>query len=491
MIQERVLDLMVVSNKTTTDAIVQAETGSGKTLAYLLPILAGVDPSRSCVQAMIVVPTRELGLQVSRVAKRLSTNHQNNTYNENKIMIMSVLQGSQNRRQRAWAWAEPPHIVVGTPEQLANMVSLGGIKRYTNIRYVVVDEVDACLLNNNNLQGKVALASSSSTGLITSGTPLHELLSKYLSPTYNDDENDEMIQKEAHFARVASGNAKNIVSKLQRRPLQPRQTIFCSATIPQHRHFVKQCVQNQWMSQAPVYVTAGPSHSLLIPHQLRHAYVVAPDTSKKLPVLRRLLRKITTGKRHTSSSSALKILIFAEPHRPLEEMAHVIAQDLNRHSEPNTDDASSELNTTTNMRALVSVLRYEDNLSQRAEALNIFSSPETHDDARTTADSLRTGENHHQIVRVLLATDLAARGLDVVGITHVIQFDVATSDIVYVHRAGRTGRLGRSGQVITILAPEQEFVLRRIANQLSLGDDLTCLGRSSSIPNKVSTSPTS
>jgi superfamily II DNA/RNA helicase len=441
---------------------------------------------------MIVVPTRELGLQVSRVAKRLSSNHQNNTFHQNKIMIMSVLQGSQNRRQRAWAWAEPPHIVVGTPEQLANMVSLGGIKRYTNIRYVVVDEVDACILNNNNLQGKVKLALSSSTGLFTSGTPLHELLSKYLSPTYNDDESDDILQKESHFAMLASGNSKNIVSKLQRRPLQPRQTVFCSATIPQHRHFVKQCVQNQWMLDAPVYITAGPSRSLLLPHQLQHAYIVAPDTSKKLPVLRRLIRKIVTGKKHSSRSSTLKILIFAEPHRPLEEMAEVIRQDLNINPGPNTDDLVNESNTSTNTRTLVSVLRYEDNLSQRAEALNIFSSSETNVDTKSD-DSVPSdaAENHHRTVRVLLATDLAARGLDVVGITHVIQFDVATSDIVYVHRAGRTGRLGRSGQVITILTPEQEFVLRRIANQLSLGNDLTCLGRASAPSKKASSSPPS
>jgi superfamily II DNA/RNA helicase len=47
------------------DAIVQAETGSGKTLAYLLPILSAMDRDRTATQAIVVVPTRELGLQVS------------------------------------------------------------------------------------------------------------------------------------------------------------------------------------------------------------------------------------------------------------------------------------------------------------------------------------------------------------------------------------------------------------------------------------------
>lgn len=61
-------------------------------------------------------------------------------------MVMSVLQGSTNKRQRAWAWAEPPHVVIGTPDELGKMVSKGGI-RYNSVEYVVVDEVDACLGN--------------------------------------------------------------------------------------------------------------------------------------------------------------------------------------------------------------------------------------------------------------------------------------------------------------------------------------------------------
>ena len=55
-----------------SDAVLHAQTGSGKTLAFLLPLLALVDPSRSAVQGLVVVPTRELGLQVAGVAKRLA-----------------------------------------------------------------------------------------------------------------------------------------------------------------------------------------------------------------------------------------------------------------------------------------------------------------------------------------------------------------------------------------------------------------------------------
>jgi ATP-dependent RNA helicase DeaD len=56
---------------------------------------------------------------------------------------------------------------------------------------------------------------------------------------------------------------------------------------------------------------------------------------------------------------------------------------------------------------------------------------------------------------LLVATDVAARGLDISGISHVINFDVPTSPDVYVHRIGRTARVGRSGRAITIYEPRQ------------------------------------
>src|SRR6202522_3396684 len=57
---------------------------------------------------------------------------------------------------------------------------------------------------------------------------------------------------------------------------------------------------------------------------------------------------------------------------------------------------------------------------------------------------------------VLVATDVAARGLDISGISHVINFDVPTSPDIYVHRIGRTGRVGRSGRAITFYEPRQQ-----------------------------------
>ena len=506
-IQEEVLDalLLLPSSTTTTEKtnhhhhhhnknlIVQSATGSGKTLAFVVPILAHVDASRSTIQALIVVPSRELGLQIARVAKRLAApplprhhqNHKNNNnhHNHHKIMIMSVLQGSQNRRQRAWAWAEPPHIIIGTPTELCTMIQSGGIKRYNSIKYVIVDEVDACLSLNKN-QASLSSSASATWSSQFTGTPLHELLSKYLSPTYDDGKEDEEEGNVSAATTTSSSSSPRPMSS-------DRTTLFCSATIPQRRYFAKQCVQNQWMLQAPEYLSVGPTNAQppLLPAQLRHSYVVSAAPDQKLATLRRLLRTLQK-RRATTTTTVPRVVVFADPHRPLEEMAQVIAKDLHGFycNERTISSSSLSLPSPT---CVVSVLRYEDSLSQRALAMEALRGEEERrgrtsrlvnhptamddpdnndddDDDDSSFPSSGRSQNHTAVLRILLSTDLAARGLDVVDITHIVHFDCPDSAEAYVHRSGRTGRLNRSGRVISIITPEQEFVLQRIVNQLQL-----------------------
>jgi ATP-dependent RNA helicase DeaD len=68
---------------------------------------------------------------------------------------------------------------------------------------------------------------------------------------------------------------------------------------------------------------------------------------------------------------------------------------------------------------------------------------------------------------ILVATDVAARGLDISTVTHIVNFDVPTSPDVYVHRIGRTGRVGRSGRAITFVEPRQRRELEAIERHAS------------------------
>jgi superfamily II DNA/RNA helicase len=76
-------------------------------------------------------------------------------------------------------------------------------------------------------------------------------------------------------------------------------------------------------------------------------------------------------------------------------------------------------------------------------------------------------------VDTLVATDVAARGLDVEGITHVINFDAPADHEGYVHRVGRTARAGRTGTGITFVLPDQAHDVSKIAHALSLNSEFS------------------
>lgn len=401
----------------------KAQTGSGKTLTYLLPLLSKLE-DRASVQAMIVVPTRELGLQVATVAKRLASR---------KFMVMSLLQGSQLRRQRAWAWAETPQLVIGTPSELLDMVQYGGLPRISTIKTVVVDEVDACLVHTSgaSLQGSTTSSGSGDSPALS--ISLHLLLSKFLSPTYADEDDAD----DGNAIVVADDSKKK-----RKRKFRQRQTIFCSATIPQHRHFLKQCKANQWTLEEPEYVCTSPGEAL--PPTLEHAYMVCQSKEKKTATLRRIIQKLHSPKN--------KVLVFFDSVRPMEEIGMRLCRDWEngRFSDEQKLDLQGD-----ESKEIVSVLRFDDSLSSRSAATKAF----------TEGDDFR----------ILLTTDLAARGLDLLGISHVVHFDLPSDSDAYLHRSGRTGRANSKGQVISIVTPEQEFVLVRLSNALNI--DVKCVGR--------------
>ena len=88
----------------------------------------------------------------------------------------------------------------------------------------------------------------------------------------------------------------------------------------------------------------------------------------------------------------------------------------------------------------------------------------------------------------LIATDVAARGLDLDDISHVINFDPPEDDKGYVHRVGRTGRAGRAGQGITLVLPEQQAEVSRVAARLGHKDEFESTGMKTARPKLLYTS---
>ena len=118
-----------------TDIIAQSQTGTGKTAAYGLPILQTLEPARGPIQAIILVPTRELALQA---AEELLS------YNREKRLSITAIYGGAAMSEQLRRLAKGIDIVVGTPGRVLDHIRRGTMK-LENVRYLVLDEADEML----------------------------------------------------------------------------------------------------------------------------------------------------------------------------------------------------------------------------------------------------------------------------------------------------------------------------------------------------------
>jgi superfamily II DNA/RNA helicase len=352
-------------------------------------VLSRVDPARSAVQTVIIVPTRELALQVSAVLKQLASS------SPEKILIMSLMEGSQNRRQQLWAVAEPPHIVVGNPKAIQRLITAGRL-RLSAVNTVVVDEVDACLLSDETRQ------------------ELHILLSRYLSNSFKQPEDQEAVESTG-AGGVHSGSASKFVenSVFNDQALQfrkdafvlssaggssyrnNRQTILCSATVPQRQYFAMQCYKNGWTETLPEVLHVSASE--LMPAQVQHETIEC-EVRAKLSCIKYLLRTEAAAWAADAlhvEQQPFQAIIFADSDESTKEICATLSSD------PSFSESFACMLTETM------------GLDSRAKAL----------------DAVRSCQS-----KVLVCTEILARGIDVPSITHVLQFTLPSKSENYLHR---------------------------------------------------------
>lgn len=114
------------------DVITQSQTGTGKTLAYLLPIMQKLDARSKELQAVVLAPTRELGMQILKEMEALGT--------ESGIVAQALIGGAATQRQVDKLRLHP-QIVVGTPGRIVELIKIRKLKMH-NVKTIVVDEVD-------------------------------------------------------------------------------------------------------------------------------------------------------------------------------------------------------------------------------------------------------------------------------------------------------------------------------------------------------------
>ncbi|WP_052488125.1 DEAD/DEAH box helicase, partial [Gordoniibacillus kamchatkensis] len=127
-VQEEVIPLGLEGR----DVIAQSQTGTGKTLAYLLPALQRIDASRKELQALVLVPTRELGMQIVHVAEAAGK--------ESGVLVQQLIGGAALQRQIDKLKLKP-HFVVGTPGRVLELIKLRKLNLQT-VRTFVIDEAD-------------------------------------------------------------------------------------------------------------------------------------------------------------------------------------------------------------------------------------------------------------------------------------------------------------------------------------------------------------
>lgn len=138
-VQRRVIPEMLKNS----DLIVQSETGTGKTLAFLLPLYKKIDVSLREMQAIVLVPTHELAIQVQRVIEHLSQN------SDVKVTSAPII-GNVNIDRQIVKLKEKPHVIVGSPGRILELIQKKKISAHT-IRTIILDEADRLFNDMKNV----------------------------------------------------------------------------------------------------------------------------------------------------------------------------------------------------------------------------------------------------------------------------------------------------------------------------------------------------
>jgi len=316
------------------DMLGQAQTGTGKTAAFALPALTRIDLSKHEPQVLVLVPTRELALQVAEAFLKYAAHL--------KGFHVLPIYGGQSYQPQLNALRRGVHVVVGTPGRVIDHMNRGTLK-LAGLTLLVLDEAD------------------------------------------------EMLRM---------GFVDAVESILEQTPPQ-RQVALFSATIPAP---IRRIASKHLRS--PIEVTIKSKTSTAT--NIRQRYWMVSGMHK-LDALTRILEAETFD----------GMLVFTR-----------------------TKQATVEL-------------------AEKLEARGFAAAPLNGDipqpQRERTVARLKAGQ-----IDIVVATDVAARGLDVERIGHVVNYDVPYDTESYVHRIGRTGRAGRKGEAILFIAPRERNMLRAI-----------------------------
>lgn len=334
-IQSKTIPHLLQSDR---DIIALAQTGTGKTAAFGLPLIQQIDLGLMHTQLIVLCPTRELCIQITKDFDSFSKYYSR--------LVIAATYGGASIEQQIKTLNKGAQIVVGTPGRVNDLIRRKKLK-LENIKWLVLDEADEML----NMGFKEELDT------ILATTP------------------DE------------------------------KQTLLFSATMPNEiASIAKNYMEN------PMEIAVGKKNTGA--ENVEHYYYMVSARDRYLAL-----------KRIADINPKIYGIVFCRTRMETKEVADKLMQD-----GYNADALHGDLSQ-----------------AQRDFVMKRF----------------RNGN-----LNLLVATDVAARGLDVNNITHVINYNLPDDGEVYIHRSGRTGRAGKNGIAISILHSRENRKLREIEKKL-------------------------
>ncbi|AWZ48901.1 ATP-dependent helicase [Clostridiaceae bacterium 14S0207] len=334
----KIQEKSIISIKEGNDVIAEAQTGTGKTLAFLLPMFENMSSDINFVQGLIITPTRELAIQITEEAKKLT---------ESKNLNILAAYGGKDIGSQLNKLKGDIHLIIATPGRL-----LDHLKRKTislcNLKTLVLDEADQML---------------------------------YM------------------------GFKNEIEEIIKYTPSKNRQTLCFSATMDSK---VKKLAY-RYMNN-PKVITIDEEQVTL--KNIEQFVVETTDRNK-----REALCKVL------DEDNAFMAIIFCRTKRRVDEL--------------------------------------EEFLHQKG-----YNCSKLHGDLTQAKREKVMKDFRNLKIQYLIATDVAARGLDVNGVTNIYNYDIPENTETYIHRIGRTGRAGEMGKTCLFIDPKDKYVLDLIEKEI-------------------------
>lgn len=335
-VQEKAIPILLESD---TDLVALAQTGTGKTAAFGFPLIQKIDSNSRTTQGLILSPTRELCLQITKEMQSYSKYERN-------INVVAIYGGASITDQ-ARQIKRGAQIIVATPGRMKDMI---------NRRLVDISKIDYCIL----------------------------------------DEADEMLNM---------GFMEDIKDILSNTPNEKSTWLF-SATMPKEVSIIAKKFMH-----SPQEITVGAKNSGA--STVQHEYYVVGGRDR-YPALKRL----------ADTNPNIFSVIFCRTKRDTQKVAENLIEDG-------------------------------------------YSAGALHGDLSQNQRDLVMNSFRKKQIQMLVATDVAARGIDVDDITHVINYQLPDEIETYTHRSGRTGRAGKSGISMVIITKSELRKIKAIEKKIN------------------------